>query len=108
MNIKISEHSTLAHCPDCNSEHIAPNPCGLTWLQRMRTSRLDTRWMPNPPKRRLYYDDEAMKETFGQDRKERREQYLEETKGGGAIRRGERIDKKRVDTILGPDPKVDE
>ena len=103
MKIKTSEHTTLAYCGDCKSEHIAPNPCGLTWLQRMRSTRLDTQWMPNPPdsKRRNYYDDETMKQMFGTDRKERREQYLEETKGQGAITRGERVDKKRVDTILG-------
>ena len=104
MKIKTSAHSTLAYCEDCNSEHIAPVPCGLTWLQRLRSTRLDTQWMPNPPssKRRSYYDDEVVKETFGGlDRKERREQYLEETKGKGAITRGERVDKQRVDTILG-------
>lgn len=108
MKIKTSEHTTLAYCEDCKSEHLAPNPCGLTWLQRLRTSRLDTRWMPNPPTRRNYYDDQPLQETFGQDRKERREQYLEETKGKGAITRRERVDRKRVNEVLGSDPKVDD
>ena len=105
MKIKTSEHSTLGFCADCKSEHINPG-CGLTWLQRMRSSRLDTQWFPNPPasKRRNFYDDDAVSATFGGlDRKERKEQYLEETKGKGALTgvAGKDYDAKRVDEVLG-------
>lgn len=59
-------------------------PCG-GYLARLRSQRLDASVTPNKTKKN-YYDDEPLKEMFnGMDRSERTEQYMEETKGLGAI-----------------------
>lgn len=79
--------ATPRPCESCGSEHIGQIPCGMTWLERMKTTRLDHSWMPNPPNRRNYYDDEPLKEVFGADSKERHEQMMDETAGFGPVTR---------------------
>ena len=81
----------LRDCPSCGSSHMGPVPCGLTFGERMRSVKTATEWMPSVSDsrargERVYYDDEHIKPMFGGlDRKERREQMMEETKGFGPI-----------------------
>lgn len=87
--IKTSPHSTLAHCPDCDSEHIAPNPCGMTYRQRLGSQTLAQGWMPAKDKKR-WWDESSLKEFWGgQSESERKEQLMDETKGIGAVSKEE-------------------
>lgn len=58
---------------------------GLSFLQRLRSIRLDTS-LVETRSRRNYYDRESLDGMFGMDEQERREQYMDETEGRGAVR----------------------
>lgn len=77
--LKIGRYSTLAACPDCNSTHMAPVPCGLSYMQRLRSSQLHPDATPSREKRK-YWDQEALDNQFGEDA---REHSLDITKGRG-------------------------
>ena len=82
--VKVSEHTTLAHCDDCGSEHLAPVPCGMTFIQRLRSVNLDGSVTETREKRR-YWSSEGMNEMFGNTEAERREELMEDTKGIGYV-----------------------
>lgn len=83
--LKVSEHSTLAHCPDCESDHIAPNPCGMSFRQRLSSVQLSGSVTETRTKRK-YWDESSLKEFWGgKDEGERRDELMEETKGIGYV-----------------------
>lgn len=98
IKVTLRGATTLKHCPDCESEHIGLVPCGRTFRGRLRSVKLDSSITPTRTKR-AYYDDEPLKETFGYDRKERRELYADDTKGKGAITG--RATPDHIDAVLG-------
>lgn len=77
----MNPHSTLGFCRDCRSEHLRPG-CGMTFVQRLRTTQIHGSVTPTREKRDNW-DDEGLKDIFGLDRNERREQMAEATKGRG-------------------------
>lgn len=90
------------HCGDCDSEHIGVVPCGMTWLQRMRSTQTDV--AVNESRSRVqYWDDEGLKEVFGQTKAERREQMLDETEGRGPIYQGQEMTPEDAKLYFGDD-----
>lgn len=71
------------YCLSCDSHHMAPVPCGLSFRDRIRSISIDPGSLETKDKRN-YYDREAVKEVFGEDSRER---MLEETRGLGPIKR---------------------
>jgi hypothetical protein len=69
-------------CSSCGSEHYGRVPCGLTFIQRMRSVRVDQSNLEAP--RGAYYDEDAVREQFGADA---RDKMLDATDGMGAARR---------------------
>lgn len=68
----------MTACPDCRSTHLGSR-CGMTFAQRMRTVTIHPDATPTRT-RALYYDREALAQSFGADA---REQALEDTDGLG-------------------------
>ena len=90
------------YCSDCETEHIGQVPCGMTWLQRMRSTVLDTEATPSRS-RRDYFDDEPLKGIFGADKRERKEEVMEETKGIGALSRRDPMTPEAAKVFFGDD-----
>lgn len=99
MKVTYRGHTQARECPDCESSHIGIVPCGRTFVQRLRSVRLDPSATPTRD-RVAYYDDEDMKDLFGYDRKERRELYMDDTKGMGSLV-GDDYTPEHVDAVLG-------
>lgn len=99
------ELHTLAPCSDCGSVHLGA-PCGMTWAQRIGTVKPATEWMPAKQESRAkgesktWYDDEETKQLFGYDRKERKEKFMDDTKGYGALTKDS--SDQHLETLLGP------
>lgn len=90
MSITIKGNVELRFCDDCGTSHLGVVPCGMSYAQRLRTTRLASEWMPAKTDSRqrgdsVYYDDEALSGMFGDGLtgKEREEQMMEETQGVG-------------------------
>lgn len=73
----------MKRCTSCGSEHIGLNPCGLTFVERLRSQTLDPSWMPTKQLKN-YYDQEAIDADFGADAEEL---MMDETEGVGAYTR---------------------
>lgn len=71
----------LRYCPDCKTEHLNA-PCGLTYVQRLRSAQIHGSVTPTKDKQN-YYEDEALKDVFGADRNERRQDMADATNGRG-------------------------
>jgi len=71
----------FASCSSCGSEHLPPVPCGMTFLERMKTVQVNERNFDTAEKAN-YFDSVALDEAFGPDRKER---MLHETRGLGPV-----------------------
>lgn len=96
------ELHSLAHCDDCGSVHLGA-PCGLSWAQRMRSVKIDPSWMPfkrESGSLKNYYDDTETTQLFGFDRKERKEKFMDDTKGYGALTKDS--SDQHLETLLGP------
>lgn len=70
------------YCPDCKSEHLNA-PCGLAYAQRLRSHQTAVGWMSRDKKD--WFDDQPLKDVWGLDKHERKEQLMEETGGHGFI-----------------------
>ena len=96
---------------------MGPVPCGLTFMSRMRTVRLDEPAMETRDVKN-YYDAEAIDDLIGPDAEGR---MLEETDGLGYVRQGddgdwyhrdfktkeiEKMDSKKIDSILAVENEV--
>lgn len=70
-------------CPDCDGSHLVR--ChGESFAARIRTVNLGAE-VSEVFRRRSFYDDDLVSHQFGgKDRKERREEYFDDTKGYGA------------------------
>lgn len=78
--VKVGEHVRLEHCPDCGSEHMHA-PCGMTYVQRLCSVRLDTSVTATRTKKN-YYDQGPIDEIFGESADER---MMDETEGFGVV-----------------------
>lgn len=86
--MKVTVKGSLRDCR-CGSSHMGPEcPEGTTFRSRLRTMTIDPRALPNKDKK-LYWDDEPMKDVFGLDRNERKEDLMEQTGGHGFFDRPE-------------------
>lgn len=81
IETRLVGHTQLRDCPDCKTSHIGKVPCGLSYRDRLRSTRLDSSATPSRD-RRNYYDSEAISGIFGADAHER---MLEETEGVGYV-----------------------
>ena len=54
----------LPWCPDCESSHIGENPCGMTYMERLRSTQLSPSVTPTKSLRK-YWDTEALTDQFG-------------------------------------------
>jgi hypothetical protein len=72
---------SLSHCPDCGSTHLAA-PCGMSFVQRLRTTQIHGSVTPTKDKKD-YWPDDGLKEIFGMDRNERRADMADATQGRG-------------------------
>jgi hypothetical protein len=70
------------HCVDCGVAHYGEVPCGMTYLERLRSVRVDGVMVTRT--KREYYDSGPVDEVFGEDSRDR---YWSETGGRGAIKR---------------------
>lgn len=71
---------TFRQCPSCGSAHLGPVPCGMTFGQRMKTTKVD--WAKLETKDlKNYYDKAAVQKAFGHDARDR---YYDESDGIGA------------------------
>lgn len=76
-------------CSSCSSEHIGQVPCGMTYMQRLGSVRLDGSVTATRDKKK-YWDESSLKDFWGgQTESERKEQLMEETKGIGVVPREE-------------------
>lgn len=92
----------LRFCDSCGTEHIGVVPCGMTFRERLCTTRLDGS-VTETRNKRNYYEDESYKELFGgYDRKERREKLMDDTHGYGPL--GKSNDPKHFKAVMGFDP----
>lgn len=92
-------------CSDCGSSHIGQVPCGMTWIQRMKSTRLDTGWMPNAP-RKNYYDRQSVDEMFGGTTEaERKEELMDDTEGLGVV---SSRDVEKANALIEQAPEVDD
>lgn len=71
--------ATPKYCPDCDTAHIGPVPCGMTWKQRVLSQTVSGDVYQSRTKKR-YWDQEALDEQFGPDATEK---TLEDTQGKG-------------------------
>lgn len=71
----------MTYCDDCKSEHLGA-PCGMSWIDRMRTVQIDKAALETAEKH-SYYDSEPVNELFGEDSQLQME---EETRGLGYAR----------------------
>jgi hypothetical protein len=77
--------AVFTDCEDCGTEHLGDR-CGLTFLERMRSVKVHESVTASRTKRD-YFDDEPLREVFGDDKADRREKFLDETQGRGALQR---------------------
>lgn len=93
VTVKLGEHTSLSYCPDCDSKHLGSR-CGMNYLQRLRSCRISSEWMPAKNRDRQigkahggkdYYDDEGVKQMFGQSGKDNYEELMEDTQGVGVV-----------------------
>ena len=97
----------ITECPDCGDQHMGR--CGgLSFAARLRSVRLDSTVTETRSKRN-YHDEEALTNLFGKDASERKEQYMEETQGRGALYRRDMADasSQELDWWTGSDREVD-
>lgn len=87
--MKVTVRGALNDCSDCGSQHMGP-ACGGSFTARLRSMTIDPRALPNKDKK-LYWDDEPMKDVFGLDRNERKEDLMEQTGGHGFFDRPEDV-----------------
>ena len=73
----------MTSCPDCGSTHMGA-ACGLSFGARLRTMTVDKSNFDTAERSKTYYDSEPIKETFGENSKER---MKEETQGLGYARK---------------------
>lgn len=71
----------MTYCDDCKSEHLGA-PCGMSWIDRMRSVRIDGGVLETRTKRN-YYDREPVHGMFGDTAQEQMEK---ETDGLGYAR----------------------
>lgn len=71
--------ATPKFCPDCKSEHIGEVPCGMSWLERVRSTQVDGQVNDSRTKKK-YWDQEAVSASFGEDA---RDKVMEDTQGRG-------------------------
>lgn len=76
----------IASCSSCGSEHLPPVPCGLSFIDRLRSVQVNERNF-DTAERHNYYDRSALDEAFGPDR---REKMLQETRGLGPVQTDDR------------------
>lgn len=97
--------SEITLCPDCGDQHMGR--CGgLTFAQRLRSVRLDTSVTETrTPKN--YYDEDALTDMFGEDKQTRRDRYMDETDGRGAVRDIKSLDPETLDFYTGGDREED-
>lgn len=91
----------LRDCPDCDSSHLGP-ACGMTYVERLRTTRIDS--SATPSRNFTGYDDDVLTESFGYDKKERKELMMEDTKGFGPIYSDQETTPEHFQAIMGFDP----
>lgn len=74
------------YCSSCLSSHIGSVPCGMTWLQRIKSQRVDPGVEETKTKRK-YWNPESVDTLFqdGLNPNERRELMMEETNGVGYV-----------------------
>jgi hypothetical protein len=87
MELQAGEPSELEiACQSCGSFHLGVKPCGLTWLQRMKSVTIHPAATPTKMAgSKTYYDPEPIREVFGDDAQER---VLDDTDGFGTAVRG--------------------
>lgn len=81
MKITTERAHSLRYCEDCGSEHMNA-PCGMKYVDRLRSVRLDSSVTETRTKHN-YFDDDALTGTFGKTAAERHEEMMEETQGVG-------------------------
>ena len=102
--MKLAEIGT---CPDCGDQHLGR--CGgVSFIERIRSLELD-RSVTESRTPRNYYDHEALDDLFGEDEGTRRDRYMDETKGLGAVKREDiaKLDPKTLDFYTGGDREED-
>lgn len=72
--------ATPRYCESCSSEHIGQVPCGMTWLQRLKSATFDQLTTHPSKTTNKYWDQESITETFGEDA---RDDFMEVTQGKG-------------------------
>ena len=83
MKISVRSPEGIRHCEGCKGEHVGPRcPEGTSYIQRLRSAQIHGSVTPSKEKKN-YYEDEGLKDIFGGDRKERREDMLDATDGRG-------------------------
>lgn len=83
MKVTVRSPEGVRYCEGCKSEHLGLRcPSGTKYIDRLRTTRLDGSVTSSQTKQN-YYSDEGLKAHFGLDRKERKEQMMDDTKGLG-------------------------
>lgn len=97
----------ISVCPDCGDQHMGR--CGgLSFAERLRSLHLD-RSVISTRTERNYYDRESLDDMFGNTESERKEQYMDETKGKGALSRREmeQTSSEELDWYMGSDREED-
>jgi hypothetical protein len=77
----------IQECPSCGSAHLPPNPCGLSFGERLRTVRIDPKTLVTRSRKR-YYDEEALNQEWGTTARQRKEQLENDTQGLGVAKPG--------------------
>lgn len=79
--MKVTVKGDLRACSDCGSSHMGRVPCGLSYMQRLGSTQRTIGWMDRD--KTNWFDDEPLKEVWGLDKNERKEDLMEQTGGHG-------------------------
>jgi hypothetical protein len=72
-------------CSSCGSEHLPPVPCGLSFIERLRSTQVHGSVLASRTEHSRY-DHEAIDMEFGKTAKERKAEFYEDTRGLGVMK----------------------
>lgn len=102
MEVKLRGHTEVRPCEDCGSSHIGVVPCGMTYLERMRSTSLDGSVTESRTKTK-YWDDGPLQNVWGLNAKEREEQMMDDTHGLGYYDKDRPMSDKEAEVFFGAD-----
>lgn len=72
-------------CQSCGSEHLPPVPCGMTFVERLRSVQVHGSVLESRSASRRF-DTESVDDQFGGTAKERKDEFYADTRGLGNIK----------------------